>query len=85
MDNNDAKSWLHKARQADDQRPDLPGEHWAVMGAGLLLLLVAGRGRSFLGRTVAGAVGTALLGRAASGRGGLQRLVRAFTGTGARR
>jgi len=80
MNSNDAKSWLNNARRADDQRPDLPGEHWAVMGAGLLLLLAAGRSRSFIGRTVAGAAGSALLGRAASGRGGLHRLVRAFTG-----
>lgn len=81
MNSNDAKSWINNARRADDQRPDLPGEHWAVMGAGLLLLLAAGRSRSFLGRTIAGAAGSALLGRAASGRGGLHRLVRAFTGT----
>jgi hypothetical protein len=80
MQMNDVKSWVHKARVADDERPDLPGEHWAVMGAGLLLLLVAARGRSFLGRTVAGTVGSALLGRAASGRGGLQRAVRAIHG-----
>lgn len=81
MNSNDAKSWINSARRTDDQRPDLPGEHWAVMGAGLLLLLAAGRSRSFIGRTIAGAAGSALLGRAASGRGGLHRLVRAFTGT----
>lgn len=75
------RDFIHKARVADDRRPDLPGEHWAVLGAGLLLLLVAGRGRSFIGRTVAGAVGSALVGRAATGRGGLERLVRAFAGT----
>lgn len=81
MNSNDAKSWINNARKADDQRPDMPGEHWAVMGAGLVLLLVAGRSRSLLGRTLAGAAGSALLGRAASGRGGLHRLVRAVTGT----
>jgi hypothetical protein len=74
------KSLIHKARVADDQRPDAPGEHWIVMGAGLLMLLVAARGRSFIGRTVAGAIGSALLGRAATGRGGLHRAVRAFNG-----
>ena len=41
MNSNDAKSWINQARMADDQRPDLPGEHWAVMGAGLLLVLAA--------------------------------------------
>ena len=74
------QDFIHKARVADDRRADLPGEHWAVLGAGLLLLLVAGRGRSFIGRTVAGTLGSALLGRAASGRGGIERLVRAFAG-----
>jgi hypothetical protein len=80
MQMNDMKSWVHKARVADDQRADVPGEHWAVMGAGLVMLLLAARGRSFIGRTVAGAVGSALLGRAATGRGGLHRVVRAFNG-----
>jgi len=74
------QDFIHKARVADDRRPDLPGEHWVVLGAGLLLLLAAGRGRSFIGRTVAGTLGSALLGRAASGRGGLERVVRAFAG-----
>jgi len=77
----DPRDFIRKARVADDRRPDLPGEHWAVLGAGLLLLLAAGRGRSFIGRTVAGAVGSALVGRAATGRGGLERLVKAFVGT----
>lgn len=76
----DAKNLIHQARVADDRRADFPGEHWVVLGAGLLLLLAAGRGRSFIGRTVAGALGSALVGRAASGRGGLERLVKAFTG-----
>jgi len=75
------RDFIQKARVADDRRNDLPGEHWVVLGAGLLLLLAAGRGRSFLGRTLAGAAGSALVGRAASGRGGLERLVKAFVGT----
>lgn len=76
----DAKNFIHKARVADDRRADFPGEHWVVLGAGLLLLLAASRGRSFIGRTVAGTVGSALVGRAATGRGGLERLVKAVTG-----
>ena len=75
------RDFIQKARVADDRRNDLPGEHWVVLGAGLLLLLAAGRGRSFLGRTLAGAAGSALVGRAVSGRGGLERLVKAFVGT----
>lgn len=76
----DAKNFIHQARVADDRRADLPGEHWIVLGTGLLLLLAARRGRSFIGRTVAGTLGSALVGRAAAGRGGLERLVKAVTG-----
>ena len=74
------ESTINEFKRVDAQRADYPGEHLAVLGAGVLLLLAAGRSRSFLGRTLAGAAGSALLGRAASGRGGLHRLVRAFTG-----
>jgi hypothetical protein len=77
----DAKTWTRKVRQADNRRSDVPGEHWVALGAGLLLLWRAARGRSFIGRTLAGTAGSALVGRAASGRGGLERLVRTFTGT----
>lgn len=77
----DPRNFIQQARVADDRRPDFPGEHWIVLGAGLLLLLAAGRGRSFIGRTLAGAAGSALVGRAASGRGGLERLVKAVAGT----
>jgi len=40
----------------------------------VLLLLAAGRSRSFLMRIVAGAAGGALIGRAASGTGGIAKL-----------
>ena len=55
-------------------RADFPGEHVAVLAAGLLLLMAAGRGRSLLMRTLVGAAGTALVGRAASGTGGVAKL-----------
>lgn len=67
-------------KQADARRPDFPGEHVAVLAAGLLLLLAAGRGRSFLLRTIAGAAGSALIGRAASGTGGVAKLASVFGG-----
>jgi hypothetical protein len=70
------RSTFEKARAIDEARPDVPGEHWVVLGAGVLLLIAAGRGRSVVGRMVAGAVGSALVGRAASGRGGLAKLAR---------
>jgi hypothetical protein len=70
------QSTFETVRAADEARPDIPGEHWVVLGAGVLLLLAAGRGRSVVGRMVAGALGSALIGRAASGRGGLASLAR---------
>ncbi|RYF74947.1 MAG: hypothetical protein EOO22_05905, partial [Comamonadaceae bacterium] len=63
-----AKATVDEARAADNARPSFKGEHLLVLGAGALLLMKASRSRSFLGRTLAGAAGTALLGRAASGR-----------------
>ncbi|RZL64465.1 MAG: hypothetical protein EOP81_08415 [Variovorax sp.] len=69
-----ARDALHNLKEADARRPNFPGEHVAVLAAGLLLLLAAGRGRSFLMRTLAGAAGSALIGRAASGTGGVAKL-----------
>jgi hypothetical protein len=68
------KSTIDDIKTADAQRPDFPGEHVAVLAVGLLLLMAAGRGRSFLVRAVVGAAGTALIGRAASGTGGVAKL-----------
>ena len=65
---------IDKFKQVDAARADYPGEHLIVLGAGVLLLLVAGRSRSFLMRIVAGAAGGALIGRAASGTGGIAKL-----------
>jgi len=69
-----------RLRQADAKRPDFPGEHLLVLGAGAVLLLMAGRSRSLVGRTLAGMAGSALVGRAASGTGGLARVVGALAG-----
>ena len=68
------KSTIDDIKAADARRPDFPGEHVAVLTVGLLLLLGAGRGRSFLVRSIVGAAGTALIGRAASGTGGVAKL-----------
>lgn len=57
-------------RQWDEARPGFPGEHWLVLGAGLLVLQQARRSDSVLGSLVAGAIGSALVTRAASGRDG---------------
>jgi len=74
----DARQTIQKLKEADARRPDFPGEHLVVLGAGLFLLLASGRSRSFLKRTLTGAAGGALIGRAATGTGGLTRLMRAL-------
>jgi len=74
------RSRIEAVKKMDAQRPDFPGEHLAVLGAGILLLLTAGRGRSLGRRVLAGAAGGALVGRAASGTGGLARVARLLQG-----
>lgn len=58
-------------RQWDEARPGFVGEHWLVLGAGLLAMRQAKRSHSTVGRLVGTAVGTAQLARAATGRGGV--------------
>ncbi|MGJ3702417.1 MULTISPECIES: hypothetical protein [Variovorax] len=70
-------SKIDAIKKMDAQRRGIPGEHLAVLGAGLLLLLKAGSSRSLMRRVLAGAAGGALVGRAASGTGGLARVARA--------
>lgn len=69
---------VDKFKKVDAARADYPGEHLVVLGAGVLLLLAAGRSRSFLMRIAAGAAGGALIGRAASGTGGISKLAGAL-------
>lgn len=73
-------SRIEAVKKMDAQRPGFPGEHMAVLGTGLLLLLSAGRSRSLMRRVLGGAAGGALIGRAASGTGGLARVARALQG-----
>ena len=75
------ESTINEFKKVDALRADFPGEHVAVLGVGLLLLLAAGRSRSFVARTLVGAAGGALIGRAASGRGGIARLASALQGS----
>lgn len=79
------QSTINEFKRVDAQRADFPGEHLAVLGAGVLLLLVAGRSRSFVGRALTGAAGGALIGRAASGTGGIARLAGLMQGRWAQR
>lgn len=68
------ESTINEFRRVDAQRADYPGEHLMVLGAGVLLLLAAGRSRSLVARLAVGAAGGALIGRAASGTGGVAKL-----------
>ncbi len=61
---------IQDLQQWDTRRKGFPGEHWLMLGAGMLLMKRAGRSRSFLGRMVGRSLGAALMARAASGRKG---------------
>lgn len=69
-------SLLRQLKDIDARRPDFPGEHLIVFGAGVLLMLAGMRSRTVLRRTVITAAGTALVGRAATGTGGIARVAR---------
>jgi hypothetical protein len=73
-------SRIEAIKQKDARRSGFPGEHLAVLGTGLLLLLTAGRSHSLGRRLLAGAAGGALVGRAASGTGGLARVAQMMHG-----
>jgi hypothetical protein len=75
---------IQTAKEADANRPDLPGEHLIVLGVGLLLMMATGRSRSLIGKALIGAAAGAFIGRAASGTGGVARLA-ALLQPGARR
>lgn len=67
-------SLIKTVKEADANRPDLPGEHLIVLGVGLLLMMATGRSRSLIGKALIGAAAGAFIGRAASGTGGIARL-----------
>lgn len=81
----DIKSLIDTVKEVDSQRPDLPGEHLIVLGAGLLLLMATGRSRSLVGKALIGAAAGAFIGRAASGTGGIARLASLLLQPGVRR
>lgn len=60
----------------DRRRSGFTGEHWLVLGAGIVVFLASRRSRSPLWRAVGPTIGSSLLYRAASGREGLARLLR---------
>jgi hypothetical protein len=72
----DDRNALQKAKDWDDAREGVPGEHWMVLGAGLGVWLLSRRHPSLMVRTLGLMAGTALVGRAASGRDGVSKLLR---------
>ncbi len=66
---------LTALRQLDDSRASLPGEHWAALGLGLMLLRSAAKQKSTLAHLALLAAGGLVIWRAASGRDGLRRLL----------
>jgi hypothetical protein len=62
---------LRGVRQWDAERAGFPGEHWLVLGAGLLVLRGASRSRGLVRRAAGRALGSALIARAASGHDGV--------------
>ena len=65
------KSWIATLKEADANRPDMPGEHLIVLGVGLLLMMATGVSRTLIGKALIGAAAGAFIGRAASGTGGV--------------
>jgi len=49
-------SLIKTVKEADANRPDLPGEHLIVLGVGLLLMMATGRSRSLIGKALIGAL-----------------------------
>ena len=75
-----ASGTLKTIKNLDEQRPDFPGEHLIVLGAGVLLLILGRRSHSRIARLISAAAGSALIGRAASGRGGAARVAKLLKG-----
>ena len=63
-----AANALQKFKRFDEQRPNLPGEHWLAFAAGVGLWIATRRHPSIALRVVASLVGTLLVARAATGR-----------------
>lgn len=59
---------LRRARDLDQRRPSMPGEHWMTFATGLYFLLR--RRPTVLGRLASMAMGGAAVARALSGRDG---------------
>jgi len=64
-----------QAKNWDDNREGVMGEHWLVLAAGVGLVIACNRNQSTLIRVAGSALGAALVVRAASGRDGVAKLL----------
>ena len=60
--------WLTRLKRYDEQRSNVPGEHWLALAAGLGLWMATRKHPSGAVRLFAGIAGGMLVARAASGR-----------------
>jgi uncharacterized membrane protein len=68
------RSTYRRLQAYDQNRNSFAGEHWLVLGLGVLLLIYGTQRRAPIARSLTTAAGSALIARAASGRDGLSRL-----------
>jgi hypothetical protein len=62
------ESLLQRLQRFDETRPNIPGEHWLALAAGVGLWLATRRHPSIAVRLLASLAGTLLIVRAGSGR-----------------
>lgn len=70
--------WIEKLKRFDENRPNVPGEHWLALAGGIALWVATRKHPSGAVRLLAGIAGGLLVARAASGTqvpAGLQKLI----------
>lgn len=63
---------MHRIKEYDEQRAEIPGEHWLTLAAGVALFLWTRRSPSMLVTFAGSAVASMMVVRAATGRYGLE-------------
>jgi len=61
-------NYLQRIRRFDEERPNIPGEHWIALAGGIALWLATRRSRTLAVRIAGSVVGSLLVARAAQGR-----------------
>jgi hypothetical protein len=62
-----AETLLERVKRFDENRPNIPGEHWLAFAAGVGLWIATRRHPSVTVRVLSSLVGTLLVARAATG------------------